>query len=712
MNTKLSLLFPLALVSACATQNAPEPPAAPQIAHVMEEFGGQRNDPYFWMRLTDDQKNAAVPDSQTQMVLDYLKAENTYSDYYFKPLKALEDTLYAEMTSRLDPNDQSVPYSKGGYTYQTCFAEGKDYPIYQRTAEGQTQPEQLLDVNVLAEGKKYCGVTMPKVSPDNHYVAFGTDFVSRRIYTIVVKDLTSGQMLSDTLRETGGNLAWAGDSRHLYYVGRDVPTLRNNRIWRHTLGTSQDQDELMFDETDETYSVDLQKTIDDRFILANSHQTLTTEVHYIDANDVKGQMKSLQPRTKGHRYSADHINGTFYILTNRDSCLNNKIMTISDTDLRAGRPWRKFNDYLPEILIEDFSLMSHYVITNERKDGLLTLHIYDLSKKSDYYLPFDEPCFAARMGTNVDAASHTLRYEYQSMLTPGQTVDLDLETGEKTVLKEQKVPGYDASLYDEQRIWIAVTDGTKVPVDIITPKGYTQDGKAPLFLYAYGSYGSSTDPTFNSNVFSLLNRGFAYAIAHIRGGSEMGRQWYEDGKLFHKMNTFTDYNDCARALIEQKYTSADRLFANGASAGGLLMGACINLEPQLYRGVIAGVPFVDVVSTMQDETIPLTTFEWDEWGDPRQEDYYRYMLSYSPYDNVKAQAYPNLLVTTGFWDSQVQYWEPTKWVAKLRATKTDNNILLLHCDMASGHGGASGRYHRLEQKAMEYAFFLSLLPKN
>lgn len=707
---KLYLLPLCALaLTACSTQE-PQPPVAKQVPFTLEEFGNQRLDPYFWMRLSDDQKNSqANPDQQTQDVIDYIAEENAYSDHYFAPLKQLQDQLYTELTSRLAPDDVSVPYSKGGYTYTTRYEAGKDYPIYVRTAEGQTQEQLLLDVNVLAEGKKYCGVNAPMVSPDNKLVAFGTDFVSRRIYTIVFKSLETGEMLADTLTETGGGMAWAADSRHIYYVGRDVPTLRNNRIYRHTLGQPQSQDELLWDETDETFAVHVSKSIDGKYILAGSSQTLTTETRYIDASDVTGQLRQFAPRTKGHRYSVDHIGDNFFIRTNLDNCINNRLMTISDKELAAGKAWKDYLPYRPEVMIDGFTLMSDYVITNERKDGLLTLHVINQKKQQDYYLEFDEPCFTARLGQNVDPASHTLRYSYQSMLTPQQTIDLDLVSGEKTILKQQEVPGYDASKYQEQRVWVTATDGTQVPMDIITPVGFEQNGQAPFFIYAYGSYGSSSDPSFNTDNFSLLDRGFGYALAHIRGGGEMGRQWYEDGKLFKKMNTFTDFNDCARYLIQQNFTTNERLFAAGRSAGGLLMGACINLEPQLYKGIIAGVPFVDVVSTMLDETIPLTTFEWDEWGDPRQEDYYRYMLSYSPYDNISAQNYPNILCTTGFWDSQVQYWEPLKWVAKLRATKTDQNKLLLRCDMESGHGGASGRFRRLELRALEFAFFLSLL---
>ena len=708
---KKNLLFycGLAGLMLTACQNEPQAPVAKQIPYTLEEFGNQRIDPYFWMRLSDDQKNAKTPDAQTKDVLDYIDAENAYSAHYFAPFKAMQDSIYAELASRLSPSDQSVPYSKGGYTYITRYEAGKDYPIHVRVAAGQSDEQLLLDVNKLAEGQKYCGVSQLEVSPDNKYVAFGTDFVSRRIYSIVVKDLETGEMLQDTLRDTGGGLVWAADSRHIYYVGRDVPTLRNNRIYRHTLGQAQSQDELLWDETDETFSVHVGKSIDDKYIFASSSQTLTTETRYIDANDATGQLKPFMVRTKGHRYSVDHIGQNFFIRTNIDGCINNRLMTISDKDQAAGKPWKDYLAYRENVMIDNFTLMGDYVITNERKDGLLTIHVLNAKKGLDYYLPFDEESYTARLSTNVDPTSHTLRYTYQSMLTPQQTIDLDLETGEKQILKEQEVPGYDASKYALKRVWVAATDGTKVPMDILTPAGLSQDGQAPFFIYAYGSYGTSSDPNFDSNIFSLLDRGFGYALAHIRGGGEMGRQWYEDGKLFKKMNTFTDFNDCARYLLQENYTQNDRLFAAGRSAGGLLMGACVNLEPQLYKGIIAGVPFVDVVSTMLDETIPLTTFEWDEWGDPRQEDYYRYMLSYSPYDNISAQDYPNILVYTGYWDSQVQYWEPLKWVAKLRATKTDQSTLILTCDMAAGHGGASGRFRKLEQKAMEFAFFLSLL---
>jgi len=705
-------LIGFALLALAACNQAPQPPVAKVVNYEMEEFGNKRVDPYFWMRLSDEQKNAETPDAQTQDVLDYLNAENQYADAYLAPLKAQEDELYAELTHRLAPDDESVPYNYNGYSYSTKYQAGKDYPLYYRTAlkEG-AEPELLMDVNQLAEGKTFCQVTGLTVSPDNQWLAWGDDFVSRRLYTYHFKNLQTGEVLTDTIVNASYSVVWAADSKHIYYVGKDVQTLRAERVYRHELGTPQSQDEMLFFEDDETFNVGLGKTSSEKYICINSSQTLTTEVLYIAADDVTGPFKVFLPRERGHLYTVDHMNGQFYVHSN-ENALNYKLMTVADSQVAQGKKaWKELIPARDEVMIENFALFNDYLVINERMNGLLTLRIINEKQGKDYYVDFGEQCYSAGIGVNRDPASEVLRYNYSSMLTPSQVIDYNMATGEKEIKKTTEVPGYDATQYAEERIWAVARDGVKVPVNVIYKKGFEKNGQAPLLLYAYGSYGNSTDPSFNSSVFSLLDRGFAYAIAQIRGGADMGRQWYEDGKLMKKMNTFNDFNDCARYLIDNKYTSADRLFAKGGSAGGLLMGACINMEPELYKGVIANVPFVDVVSTMIDETIPLTTFEWDEWGDPRTEPYYRYMLSYSPYDNIKAQAYPNLFVTTGFWDSQVQYWEPAKWVAKLRANKTDQNVLIMKCDMVSGHGGASGRFNRLRQTATEYAFMLNLLEK-
>ena len=709
---KKILMGCLAVLVMGSCDQRPKPPVAKKINYVMEEFGNTRVDPYFWMRLSDEQKNAETPDAQTQDVIDYLNAENAYAEAVLAPNKALEEQLYGELTSRLAPDDVSVPYIENGYSYTTKYVAGKNYPVYYRTAvKDGAKEELLLDVNVLGEGKKYCGVSGLEVSPDNKWLAYGTDYVSRRIYTLRFKNLETGEISADTLAGTAGRLIWAADSKHVYYVGKDYQTLRAERIYRHELGTPQEQDEMLYYEKDETFSVMLGKTTSNKYIYVRSSQTLATEIRYIEASDVKGQFKVFSPRTKNHLYSVDHINGKFYIRTNKDGALNFKLMTVDENRVASG-DWKELIPARPDVLLENYELFNDYIVINERINGLLSLRVIDQKQKKDYYIEFNEPSYVARIGVNKNPSSSVLRYDYSSFLTPASVIDYDMATGEREVKKVTEVPGYDASKYELVREWAVVRDGTKVPVNIIHKKGLELDGKAPLLLYGYGSYGNSRDPSFDTSIFSLLDRGFVYASAQIRGGSDMGRQWYEDGKLLKKMNTFTDFNDCAHYLIEKGYTTSDRLFASGRSAGGLLMGACINLEPQLYKGIIAGVPFVDVVSTMRDETIPLTTFEWDEWGDPRIEVYYNYMLSYSPYDNVEAKDYPNIIVTTGFWDSQVQYWEPAKWVAKLRATKTDDNLIVLKCDMASGHGGASGRFSRLQQTAMEYAFLISLLDDN
>lgn len=708
MNKGIMGLMSLLVLASCSQE--PKAPVAKVINYEMEEFGNKRVDPYFWMRLSDDQKNAKTPDAQTQDVLDYLNAENQYADAYLAPLKGMENELYDELTGRLAPDDESVPYSHNGYTYSTKYETGKDYPLYYRTAlKDGALPELLMDVNKMAEGKSFCQVTGIAVSPDNQWLAWGDDYVSRRLYTYHFKNLVTGEVLSDTIVNASYSIEWAADSKHVYYVGKDVQTLRAEKVYRHELGTPQSQDEMLFFEDDETFNLGLGKTASEKYIYILSGQTLTSEVNYIAADDVKGQFKPFLPRERGHLYRIDHMNGKFYILSN-ENALNYKLMTVDENQVAQGKKaWKDLIPARDNVMIENIALFKDYLVINERINGLLSLRIINEKQKQDYYIDFGEPCYSARIGENRNPDTDVLRYNYSSMLTPSQVIDYNMATGEKVVRKTTEVPGYDASQYEEERIWAVARDGVKVPVNVIYKKGFEKNGQAPMLLYAYGSYGSSTDPSFNSSVFSLLDRGFAYAIAQIRGGADMGRQWYEDGKLMKKMNTFNDFNDCARYLIENNYTASDRLFAKGGSAGGLLMGACINLEPELYKGVIANVPFVDVVSTMIDETIPLTTFEWDEWGDPRTEPYYRYMLSYSPYDNVKAQEYPNLFVTTGYWDSQVQYWEPAKWVAKLRANKTDNNVLIMKCDMVSGHGGASGRFNRLRQTATEYAFMLNLL---
>jgi len=694
------------LVTSCG--KTPRPPVAEKIPYVVESNGNERVDNYFWMRLSDEQKNAETPDSQTVKVLAYLNAENDFAKAAMKHTDKFQQQLFEEIKGRIKEDDETVPYLDNGYFYHTKYFEGKEYPVLYRRKEGTETPEVMLDVNILAEGHDYTGVGGASVSPDNNLLAYGVDHVSRRQYTIFVKDMNSGELLSDTIVNATGQSVWADDNKTLFYVKKDPETLRAAEVMKHKLGTPASEDQVVFDETDETFAVYLGKTKSKKYIMIMSSQTLTTEVRLIEAAKPDGEVMIFAPRMVGHEYSLDHLNGTFYIRTNANGAKNFKLMSCPEN--RTGMAaWTEVIPHRDDVLFENYEVFDNYLVADERIKGLTNLRIINLGDGSEHFLDFGEETYTAGINVNPNGNTTLLRYSYSSLTTPNSTYDYDMAARTKTLLKQDSVlGGFDKDNYESKRLWANATDGTQVPVSLVYRKGFTQDGTAPLLLYAYGSYGSSTDPYFRSSIISLLDRGFAYAIAHIRGGSEMGRQWYEDGKLLKKINTFTDFNDCARFLINEKYTSAEHLYAMGVSAGGLLMGAIVNMEPELYNGIIAAVPFVDVVSTMLDASIPLTTFEWDEWGDPRKQEYYDYMLSYSPYDQVKEQEYPNMLVTTGYWDSQVQYWEPAKWVAKLRDMKTDDNMLIMDVNMTAGHGGASGRFERLKTVALEYAFILDL----
>lgn len=702
-----SLTIILVIVITACGRN-PQPPVAEKIPYTVESNGNERIDNYFWMRLSDEQKNAETPDAQTVQVLAYLNAENDYSHAVMKKTTALQEKLFDELKGRVKEDDETVPYLDNGYYYFTKYLPGKEYPVTYRRAEASDQPEILLDVNLLAEGHNYTGVGGSAVSPDNNLLAYGVDHVSRRQYTIHIKDLSGGELLADTIPNTTGQSVWANDNKTLFYVKKDPSTLRAATIMKHTLGTSVAEDKVVYYEGDETFSVYLGKTISRKYITITCSQTLATEVRLIEADKPDAGARLFEPRGTDHLYSVDHLNGTFYILTNAGGAKNFRLMT-SPENRTAFTAWKDLIPHRNDVLIEDFAIFDDYLVVNERIMGLTNMRIIKLSDMSEHFLDFGEKTYTAGISINPNANTTLLRYSFSSLTTPNSVYDYDMATGGKTLLKQDSIlGGFDSNNYFSERLWAIAADETKIPISLVYRKGFRQDGNAPLLLYAYGSYGMSTNPSFRSTIISLLDRGFVYAIAHIRGGSEMGRQWYEDGKLLKKINTFTDFNDCARFLINEEYTSARHLYAQGGSAGGLLMGAVANMEPELYNGIIAQVPFVDVVSTMIDETIPLTTFEWDEWGDPRQQHYYDYMVSYSPYDQVKAQDYPNMLVTTGYWDSQVQYWEPAKWVAKLRDMKTDKNILIMDVNMTAGHGGASGRFERLKTTALEYAFMLDL----
>jgi oligopeptidase B len=709
MKRTILLLFTASVILVMAScGKIPRPPVAEKIPYVVESNGNERVDNYFWMRLSDEQKNEETPDSQTVKVLAYLNAENDFAKAAMKHTAKFQQQLFKEIKGRIKEDDETVPYLDNGYFYHTKYFEGKEYPVLYRRKDGTETAEVMLDVNLLAEGHNYTGVGGASVSPDNNLLAYGVDHVSRRQYTIYVKDLNTGELLSDTIVNSTGQSVWADDDKTLFYVKKDPETLRAAVVMKHKLGTPSSEDQVVFDETDETFAVYLGKTKSKKYIMIMSSQTLTTEVRLIEAANPGGEVMIFAPRMVGHEYSLDHLNGVFYIRTNANAAKNFKLMSCPEN--RTGMPaWKEVIPHRDDVLFENYELFDNYLVADERIKGLTNLRIINLGDGSEHFLDFGEETYTAGISVNPNGNTTLLRYSYSSLTTPNSTYDYDMAARTKTLLKQDSVlGGFDKDNYESKRLWATATDGTLVPVSLVYRKGFTQDGTAPLLLYAYGSYGSSTDPYFRSSIISLLDRGFAYAIAHIRGGSEMGRQWYEDGKLLKKINTFTDFNDCARFLINEKYTSAEHLYAMGGSAGGLLMGAIVNMEPELYNGIIAAVPFVDVVSTMLDASIPLTTFEWDEWGDPRKQEYYDYMLSYSPYDQVKEQEYPNMLVTTGYWDSQVQYWEPAKWVARLRDMKTDDNILIMDVNMTAGHGGASGRFERLKTVALEYAFILDL----
>jgi oligopeptidase B len=692
------------LIVAC--KKAVIPPVAEKVPF---EVFDKRVDNYYWMRLSDEQKADSVPDEQTQKVIDYLNKENEYKKAVLKHTETLQKTLFDEMVGRIKKDDESVPYLKNGYYYYSKYFEGKEYPVHYRKKGSLEAPEELiLDENKLAERQEFCSVGQVSVSRDGKILAYSIDTVSRRQYDIYFIDLESGKYLPETIDSVSGQIVWTADNRTILYAGSDPRTLRDDKILSHKLGENIARDDTVYLETDETFNVYLAETKSRKYIVIQSHQTLSTEARLIDAYKPDAPPVVFEPRKVNHEYQVDHINGEFYIRTNSDGASNFRLMKTAEGKTGITN-WKDVIPHRSDVLFEGFELFSDYLVTSERIKGLTNLRIINLKDKSDHYLDFGEETYTAGIDINPNADTDILRYSYSSMTTPSSVIDYNMKTKEKKVMKEQAVlGGFDKSNYESKRLLAKAQDGTMIPLSIVYRKGFKQDGTAPLLIYGYGSYGYSANPGFSSTALSLLDRGFVYALAHTRGGSDMGRYWYEDGKLFKKKNTFTDFNDCAQFLVNEKYTSPDRLYAMGGSAGGLLMGAILNMRPDLYKGVIAAVPFVDVVTTMLDETIPLTTSEWDEWGDPRKKEYYDYMLSYSPYDQVKVMDYPNILVTTGFWDSQVQYWEPAKWIAKLREMKTDNNLLVMDCNMDVGHGGASGRFERYRIAALEYAFILDL----
>ncbi|MHC8948332.1 S9 family peptidase [Sphingobacterium hungaricum] len=678
------------------------PPVAEAKAYERIIHGDTVVDNYYW--LNDYFKKG--PDSAK--VISYLEAENTYTAAMMKDTEGLQTNLFDEMKARIKETDESVPYLKNGYYYYTRTEEGKQYYKFCRKKGNlEANEEILLDIDAMAEGYPYYAASGFSVSPDNKLLAYGVDTVSRREYTVYVKNLETGKILTDKIDRTSGGATWANDNKTLFYTSKNPVTLLSEKIKRHTLGTNSASDVVVYDEKDNTNYIGVGKSKDGKHLFIYSGGTLSSELFLLSADDPNGKFKVFQPRIKDVLYSVTPLADRFLILTN-DGAKNFKVMECP-LDKTGKENWKEFIPHREDVLIEGLDEFKDYLVISERKNGLTQLAVRNLSDGQQHYLNFGEAAYTVYSSTNVEYNTDVVRYGYTSMVTPSSTYDYNMKSKEKTLLKQQEVlGGYNSEEYETERVMATATDGTKVPISIVYKKGFKKDGKAPLLLYAYGSYGSSMDPTFSSTRLSLLNRGFGFAIAHIRGGEEMGRQWYEDGKMLKKINTFTDFIDCGKFLIEQKYTSEAHLYAQGGSAGGLLMGAVINMAPSLWNGVIAQVPFVDVINTMLDESIPLTTNEYDEWGNPNHKDAYEYMKLYSPYENVKAVEYPNLLVTTGLHDSQVQYFEPAKWVAKLRTIKKGDNVILLKTDMDYGHGGASGRFDYLKDVALSYAFLLKL----
>lgn len=687
-----------------------DPPVAKKIEEKLQIHDDTRIDPYFWMRLSDDQKEAETPDAQTQDVLDYLNAENDYLKKVMKPTEALQETLFEEIVGRIKQDDSSVPVSVNGYTYYTRFEQGEDYPYYCRKQNIENANEEImLNGPKMGKDKSYFAIGGRSVSENNRFLAYGVDWVSRREYTLYFKDLTTGALLEDTIENTTGSVTWANDNQTVFYVKKDPQTLRANQIYKHRLGTPSSEDELVYEEVDETFSCWVYKTKSRDYLMIGSSQTLSTEFRFLDANTPNGTWKVVHPRERELEYFVDHYGDHFYIVTNWEA-KNFRLMKTLVNQSEKER-WKEIIPHRSNVLLEDIEIFKDHLVVNERKNGLTRLRVIQWADNSEHYISFNDPTYAAWVSSNPEFDTTLLRYGYSSLTTPTAIYDYNLNNKDRTLKKQDEVLGgkFDSANYVSERIMAPSRDGkTQVPISIVYHKDYQKSGDEPLLLYGYGSYGNTIDPWFSSSRLSLLDRGFAFAIAHIRGGQEMGRSWYEDGKMLNKKNTFFDFIDSGQHLVNMGYTNTSHLYAQGGSAGGLLVGAVINMAPNLWNGAIAAVPFVDVVSTMLDETIPLTTFEFDEWGNPKDKEYYEYIKSYSPYDNVVAQDYPNLLITTGYWDSQVQYWEPAKWIAKLRDTKTDNNTLVMDCNMEVGHGGASGRFKRFKEVALSYAFLLDL----
>ncbi|MDR9397594.1 MAG: S9 family peptidase [Salibacter sp.] len=671
---------------------------APKAKHIdfsLAAHGETRIDPFYWMR-----------DRESDEVLQHLRNENAYTEEKMKDTEELQEKLFAEMKGRIKEDDESVPYTLRGYEYRTKFEKGSEYPVFLRRKVEEKEERVILDQNQLAEGKEFHSLGGMSLSVNNKLLAFGEDTLSRRIYKVRFKNLETGEFLDDVLENTTGSVAWANDNKTVFYAMQDE-TLRPSKIYRHVLGSDQKDDELIYEEKDATFLCYAFKSKSEKYILIGSASSVSNEYRYLPADEPMGEFQLFDKRERDHEYSIAHYNDHFYILTNKDA-RNFKVMKTPEHKTTQEN-WEPVIEHRGDVMIENMELFQNFMVTEERENGLVNLCIRPWDGEM-HEIKFSDPAYVAYIGINPDFNTDNLRYGYTSLTTPPSVYLYNMKTREQELLKQHEVVGgYDQDEYKSERLYATTRDGKKVPISLVYKKDMHRNGQSqPLLLYGYGSYGISTDPSFSSIRLSLLDRGFIFAIAHIRGGEDLGRDWYLDGKWLNKMNTFTDFIDCAEHLIDQNFTSQNQLYALGGSAGGMLMGAIINMRPDLWNGVVAAVPFVDVVTTMLDESIPLTTGEYDEWGNPNDETYYHYILQYSPYDNVEPIDYPNLLVTTGFHDSQVQYWEPAKWVAKLREKKTDENLLLMKVNLDAGHGGSSGRFKRLRETALDYAFLLKL----
>ncbi|MDC9722231.1 MAG: S9 family peptidase [Urechidicola sp.] len=675
------------------------PPKANKIPKELTIHNDTRVDEYYWLNERENPE-----------VVNYLNAENDYYNKITAHSNKLQEDLFDEMKGRIKEDDQSVPYKKNGYYYHTRFELGAQYPIHSRRMKSLDASEEILfNVNEMAKGFDFYSLKGLSVSPNNKLAIFGVDTVSRRQYSLQIKDLETGLICPDKIENTTGSGTWANDNKTIFYTKQDAETLRNYKIFKHILGTDSSEDIEVYHETDDTFNTFVYKTKSQKYIVIGSYSTVSTEYQIISADNPTGDFKIIQKRERDLEYSVAHYNNHFYILTNKDKAINFKLMKTSE-EATSKENWEELIPHRKDVLLEDISIFKNHLVLEERANGLNKIRIIRWDGTKDFYLPFDEETYSAGVYANPEFDTNIIRYNYNSMTTPSSVIDFNMDNFSKEIKKEQEVLGgkFDKNNYKSERLWATATDRNKIPISLVYRKDTELNEKTPLLLYAYGSYGYTIGDGFSSTRLSLLDRGFVFAITHVRGGEYLGRNWYDSGKLLNKKNTFTDFIDCAKFLINKNYTSNNHLYCMGGSAGGLLIGAVINMNPELFKAAIAAVPFVDVVTTMLDESIPLTTGEYDEWGNPNNKEYYDYIKSYSPYDNVENKSYPNLLITAGFHDSQVQYFEPAKWVAKLRNQTKNKNILLLHTDMKVGHGGASGRFDGLKDVAREYAFLIDL----